>query len=136
MSKILIFILLAIALIIFPTTGFSQEDDTEAIDEEIYFTQQEDTPQELDVEYVYGAIAEVRKNSNELVITEYDKELNEETKVVYSVDNAVEVENIDSWENLSAGSYVEVEYVTGKDGKRMISYIVAYDMGLLESDEE
>ena len=136
MSKILIFVLLAVTLTIFPTTGFSQEDDTEVIDEEIYFTQQEDTPQELDVEYVYGAIVEVRKDSNELVITEYDKESNEETKVVYSVDNAVEVENIDSWENLPAGSYVEVEYVTGKDGKRMISYIVAYDMDLLEPDEE
>ncbi|MBL7157565.1 MAG: hypothetical protein ISS92_05355 [Candidatus Omnitrophica bacterium] len=120
MGKLLIFGLLSVSLFLFPIAGFSQED----------------IPQEGDAEYGYGTVVELRENSNELVISEYDWESDEEGEVVYYVDDAVEIENVDSWKELPVGTPIDIEYITGEKDKKVITRINYYDTEAMEPNTE
>ena len=79
---------------------------------------------------------EVKKDSNEIIISEYDWEKDEETEVVYSVHPDVKIENADSWKDIPNGTYIDIEYVTDKNGKRIINYISTYEIEAPESEME
>jgi len=107
MARKLIFALLCVAIILAPAAGFSQEEEN--------------------AEYTYGTIIEVKKDANEIVISEYDWEADEEVEITYSVDADIKIENADTWKNIPNGTYVDVEYVTDENGKRVANYINAYE---------
>ncbi len=105
MVKCLVLILVCISLVYAP--AYSQEEGTE---------------------YGYGAVLEIKKDSNEIIVSEYAYESGEETEVTYSLHANATVENIDSWKNIPEGTYVDIEYVTGEKGKRIAKLISVYEI--------
>jgi len=83
--------------------------------------------QEEDVDYGYGTVVEIREDSNEIVVNEYDYENNEEIEVTYCVHDDAKIDNMDSWKDIPNGTYIDVEYVAGADGKKIIKYVNVYE---------
>jgi hypothetical protein len=112
MKKCLYFAVLACLIAVsLPYTCFSQEEKIE------------------DVEYGYGTVISVNKDTREITIQEDTwgaEEAGEGTKATYSIDPAVKVENVASWEEVPAGKHVDVEYITDANGKKIAKYIYLY----------
>ena len=92
--------------------------------------------QEEDLNYGYGSVLEIKSASNEIVIDEYDYENDEEIVVTYSVHPEVKMENITSWKSIPKGTYIDVEYVTDKMGKKVIKYLTVYEKEIAELEME
>ena len=107
MFKSFVALLVSIVIICASIVGFAQE--------------------EQDTEYGYGTIVEIRKEAGEIVVNEYDWETGRKGAVVYSVEEDIEIENVESWENIPNGTYVDIEYVTDDKGKKVASYVSAYE---------
>lgn len=91
--------------------------------------------QEEDVEYGYGTVVEIKKDSNEIVVSEYDWESEEEVDVTYSIHEDLKIENIDSWKEIPNETYIDIEYVIDADGKRIAKYINAHKTEEIETEE-
>lgn len=77
--------------------------------------------QEEDVEYTYGVVANV--SAGQITIEEYDYDKDEDVEQSYSIDAATEFENVESAEEIAAGDYVDIDYIT-KSGKRIAKAII------------
>ncbi len=123
MLKGLILITVCVMAVSFSATGLCQEQAAPqaAVPQEVAVPEQavENT------EYSEGTVLSVNADANEIAITEYDWNTDAEVNVTYSVDPAVQVENIASWKELASGNYIDIEYVV-KDGKRIAKYINLY----------
>lgn len=82
--------------------------------------------QEENVEYGYGTVVKVDKAKNEIVISEYDYDSDEEVDITYSVHPNVEFENVDLLTEINPGTYVDIRYVVGEGGKRIVKFIDVY----------
>ena len=107
MNKYLIFLLTCIVAVYACGTCFSQEED---------------------IEYSYGTVVSVNKATNEIIVSEYN--WNDETNinVTYLIGPKVEVNGVKSWKDIVEGDNVDIEYVTGEDGKRIAKSIDAYEV--------
>lgn len=88
---------------------------------------QEETAEGEARDYTDGTVVSVDKAAKTVTIEEYDWANDQKTNAVYYVDPSAETENISSWENIPAGSYVEIEYITEPDGKKVAKYIGLYE---------
>ena len=136
MVRYLFFALICTIAISFPMAGFSQDENMGITQEKMEFAQEEDLPGDKNVRYGYGTVIEVKKDSNELVVSEHDWESGEEGEVTYSIDADVIIENMDSWENLPNGTYIDTEYTTDENGKRILSYVNVYETEVSEPEME
>lgn len=82
--------------------------------------------QTADTEYSYGTIVEVKKDSNEIVVSEYDWDTDSEVVTVYSVDPAAAFEGVGSLAEIEANDYVDIEFLPGESGKKTAKYIMIY----------
>ena len=124
MYKFIFYILAAGIILSFPSIGLSQyeEDFLDSPSGEA----EEEAGDEYYVEYVYGTLAAIDKNSNKITLNEYDLETDEELNVLYMVDPEVEVENASSWKEIPLGSDIDIEYTVDEDGNKIITYIEVY----------
>ena len=80
------------------------------------FAQGENEPlQQDELSYSWGTISSL--SSDTIVLTEYDYETEEEADVAYEIGANVEVNNIDSINNLKIGDEVEIAYVLTGDAR-------------------
>lgn len=79
------------------------------------------------VDYSYGTVLSVDSQSGMITVSEYDWDTDGEIKVAYSVDPKVRVENFSSWKDIPVDSYVDIEYVTNANGKKVIMAISVYE---------
>jgi len=86
--------------------------------------------QEEDTEYSWGIIVEV--SPREVVVSEYDYELEKEIDVAYKIDSDTELIDIESISDLVEGDAVEIDYVV-KD-KYRTAKAIALDKTLAEVD--
>lgn len=86
--------------------------------------------QEEDTEYSWGIIVEV--SPMEVVVSEYDYELEKEIDVAYKIDSDTELIDIESISDLTEGDAVEIDYVV-KDKDRTAK-VIALDKTLAEVD--
>ena len=82
---------------------------------------------EEDVEYSYGTVIKVDVSKSEITVAEYGYEIDEEIAVTYSVAPDVEFENLNALEEITTGAYIDIEYVIGKDGKKIAKFISVFD---------
>ena len=108
----LIIVLMCVLAMVLPAACFSQDDGM---------------PAENDVEYSYGTVVTVNKDSGEMTISEYDWSNDTEAEVTFAVDPKVELENVTDWKEIAAGSEVDIEYVMA-NGKKTARYISVYTM--------
>ena len=83
---------------------------------------------EEEIDFNSGSVKEIRKDSDEIVVSEYDWDNDVDMDVIYIVAPDARVENTDSWGSIATGSYVDFEFME-KDGKKTITYISVYDAG-------
>jgi len=105
MNKWLSVVLMSIMVVALPCATFAQEEY---------------------VESEYGTVVKVDVVKNEIVISEYDYENDTEIATTYSVNPETEFENVKSLKELTPGTYVDVTYTTGKDGKKIAKFINTY----------
>ncbi len=74
---------------------------------------QEEEAEEL--ECTWGPVSSV--SSDQIVISEYDYDKDEEVDVAYAVDPNVELINVDSLESITVGDSVDIEYAVRGDQK-------------------
>ncbi|MBN2145655.1 MAG: hypothetical protein JW774_13650 [Candidatus Aureabacteria bacterium] len=70
--------------------------------------------------YSYATVVSV--SADQIVVSEYDYDKDEEVNVTYSVDANVQLKNVDALNKIGAGNYVEIEYEI-KDGKKVAKVI-------------
>ena len=73
-----------------------------------------------EMNYSYGKIFDIKPQ--EITITEYDYEKDQEINVAYAVAPAMELQNISSFNDLAVGEEVEI-YYSEKDGKKTATII-------------
>lgn len=83
-------------------------------------------------EYAYGTVLSI--SGDQLVLTEYDLIQDQDVEVTYTLDPAIELENLNSLEDLAAGTNVDVDYFE-KDGVKTAVYL-AVETPLEEVDED
>lgn len=86
--------------------------------------------QEEEIDYSWGTVAGI--SENQIVVTEYDYNKDEEVDITYSIDPNVKFENVDSLENIAVGDSVDIEYVV-KDGKR-VAKVIAVEKSSYEEE--
>lgn len=91
----------------------------------VSFAQEEEEYKSVD--YSYGTVVSVDGQSNRITINENDWENDVETKVTYSVDPSVHIEGASSWKNIPKDSYVDIEYITDTNGKKIVKSISVYE---------
>ena len=79
---------------------------------------QEEAEEELD--YSWGIVSTI--SSNQIVITEYDYDSDEEVNVTYTLDPKVDLKNVESLEDIKEGDSVEIDYAI-KDGQKVAKII-------------
>lgn len=104
----LAFALIFVIAIFLPAISFSQEETAE------------------EIEYSYGTVVRVDDAKKAIVIAEYDYDNDEEISVTYSIDPEIKFEEVSSLKEIEPGYYVDIEYVVGKDQKRIAKFISAY----------
>lgn len=107
--KKIVFVLLTIVIL---TAG-----NQLVVAQESQESQESQEPQESDVDYAWGTIVSV--SETQIVIKEYDYESDAETDVVYTIDPAVELENMSSITELKQGDMVSLSYVY-QNGKQVV----------------
>lgn len=76
--------------------------------------------QEEETEYSWGTVSSV--SSNQIVVSEYDYETDENSEVTYTLAPNTEFENVDSLKDIAVGDNVDIEYVV-KNGKKVAKTI-------------
>ena len=82
--------------------------------------------QEENLEYSFGTVVNVNKESSQLTVKEYAYDKDTDVDVQYALDPKVALENIDSIDALSAQDIIELSYITGKDNNRVAKSIRAF----------
>jgi len=82
---------------------------------------------EENMEYGYGTVVSVDDAKKEIVISEYNWETDSEGNVTYSVSGDAKFENVAALKDITAGSYVDIEYLAGEGGKRVAKLISVYE---------
>lgn len=77
--------------------------------------------EEEELDYSWGKVSSV--SSNQLVVTEYDYDSDEEVDVTYTVDPKAELKNVESLKDIKVGDSVDIEYVVigGKKVAKIIT---------------
>ena len=81
--------------------------------------------------YTYGEVVSVA--ANQLVISEYDYEADEEKQAAYAIDSNTKLENAAQVTDLLAGDFVDVYYE--QNGEKRLAKTVAKDLSLLEDGD-
>ncbi len=76
--------------------------------------------QEEDVEYSWGTVKSI--SSNEIVVTEYDYDKDEDVEVTYSIDPKVELEGVKTLKDITVGDSLDIKYVI-QGGKKIAKVI-------------
>ena len=76
--------------------------------------------EEPPTEFTYGAVTSI--SGDQISLSEYDYEKDEEFKADYTIDPSIELQNILSLDQLSTGDEVEI-YYDNKDGKKIAKII-------------
>ncbi len=71
---------------------------------------------EEEAEYTWGIVSSI--SAQQIVLSEYDYDTDEEVNVAYTLDPDLELKNLESLEEIVVGSDVWVDYVV-KDGKKI-----------------
>lgn len=81
-----------------------------------------------EVSYSFGIAGKADTSKNELVVSEYDWEKEEETKIniTYSVPPDAEFENVSSLGEIASGDEISIEYLVDEAGKRIAKFISVY----------
>ena len=87
---------------------------------------------EEDMDYSWGAVVEV--SSDQIVVSEYDYDSDEEIDVVYKVSPDTELRNIEALKDLAEGDSVEIVYAF--KGKDKIAKAITLEKLLPEEDIE
>lgn len=84
--------------------------------------------QEEEMSYSFGIVGKVDISKNAIVVSEYDWEKEEETKidVTYSVAPDAEFENVSSLEGIASGDEISIEYLVDEAGKKIAKFISIY----------
>ena len=85
---------------------------------------------EKDMDYSWGAVVEM--SSDQIVVSEYDYDLDEEKDVVYKVSPDTELRNIEALKDLAEGDSVEISYVV--KGKERIAKVITLEESYLEEE--
>ena len=85
---------------------------------------------EEEMDYSWGAVAKV--SSGQIIVSEYDYDLDEEKDVVYKVNPNTKLRNIESLEDLAAGDSVEINYVV--EEKENIAKVITLEESYLEEE--
>lgn len=114
MKKFLIWSLIFSSVILVPQAAFSAALMPEG---------------EEDLDYSYGTVIDIKNDSNEIILTEYDWESDKDIEITYSISPDVRVENSSSWQSIPIGSDVDVEYVTDENDNRIAMSITLWAEG-------
>lgn len=87
--------------------------------------------QEQDMDYVWGTVVKV--SPEEITVSEYEYDLDEEIDVVYKIDPDVKLEGIDVLNELSEGDSIEIAYVI--KGKNKIAKSITLEGTYYDSEE-
>jgi len=109
--KIFLSIILAVAVFCF-ASNLSLAQDEESMD------------------YSWGVVVEV--SSDQVIVSEYDYDLDEEKDVVYKVNPDTELRNIEALEDLTEGDSIEINYVV--EAKERIAKVIALEESYLDED--
>ncbi|MFH1201568.1 MAG: hypothetical protein V1674_01600 [Candidatus Omnitrophota bacterium] len=82
--------------------------------------------QEENLEYSFGTVVKVDKESSQLIVKEYAYDKDADIEVQYVLDPKVTLENIDSIDALVAQDIIELSYVTGRNNNRIAKSIRAF----------
>lgn len=74
-----------------------------------------------DMEFSWGVVKSV--SSDQIVVTEYDYDRDEDVEVSYTVDPKAELKGVKSLKDIEAGDILEMDYVTSQ-GKRTVKVAV------------
>ena len=113
MKKYLLLILLiGIMLVMSPYILLAQEVQEK--------TGTQEKPEEKD--YSYGRVTKVDVAKNEIVVSEYDWETNQDIAVTYSVAPDAKFENVASLKEVEPDTEVSIEYIE-ENGKKIVKFI-------------
>lgn len=76
--------------------------------------------EEEELEYSWGIVSSV--SSNQIVVTEYDYDSDEEVDATYTVDPQADIRNVESLKDIKVGDSIEIDYVVSA-GKKVAKII-------------
>ena len=80
------------------------------------------------MDYSWGAVVEV--SSDQIIVSEYDYDLDEEKDVVYKVNPDTELNNIESLKDLIKGDNIDINYVV--EAKERIAKVITLEESYLD----
>ena len=121
-----------IALVVGLCPGVAAQEGAQAMtDPTTQGTTQAEKPAETEpTEYAYGTVTSISEGS--LVVSQYDYTTGEMKDAAYTVDPAVELNNVSALTEIAQGDGVDIEYVV-RDGKNIATAIIV-DRMLLDED--
>lgn len=88
--------------------------------------------EEEETEYSWGTVSSI--SSNQIVVSEYNSETEENSEVTYTLDPNTKLENVDSLKDIAAGDNVNIEYVV-KNGKKIAKIITVEKSSSSEEED-
>lgn len=88
--------------------------------------------EEEDVGFSWGSVVGV--SSNEIIISEYDYETEEELQVAYVINSDTESNNVNSLEGIYVGDVVNIDYVVS--GGKKVAKIITFEQGQEDYEKE
>ena len=85
-----------------------------------------------EIEYCWGTVSSV--SSNQIVVTEYDYDRDEDVNATYTVDPKVELRNVGALKDIKVGDSINIDYVVRGDKK--VAKIIAVEKPSYEEDTE
>ena len=84
--------------------------------------------EEDSTEYSWGIVTEISDKT--INVLEYDYDTDEDVEIVYTLDQAVELRNIDSVQDLQEGDNIEIDFVV--KGEKMIVKAISLEGAMPE----
>ncbi len=106
MLRYFVCVTIAISIFAFPSAVFPQDEE--------------------EIDFNSGTVIAIKKDSNEIVVNQYDWDSDTDIEVCYTIAPDARVENADSWQNIKPDSYVDFEFMIEND-KKTIVYISVYE---------
>lgn len=72
---------------------------------------------------VYGEVGEIDTKALTIGVGEYDYEKEEEITVTYHMSEGVTLEGVDDIDEIEIGNWVDLEYYTDQEGRKIADYI-------------
>jgi len=111
MLRYFAYVTIAILIFTFPSAVFPQDEE--------------------EIDFNSGTVIAVKKDSNEIVVNQYDWDSDVDIEVCYAIAPDARVENTDSWQNIKPSSYVDFEFMI-ENSKKTIVYISVYEATEIE----